>query len=70
MYTCFYKNQSINEDKIIKNTKEPAFINRQTEIKYVREYLDKLAENILFIYDPKISGKTTALYVNSFVNCS
>ena len=46
----------------MKNTNEPAFINRQQELEYLREYLDERPKNALFIYGPKSSGKTTMLY--------
>jgi len=42
-------------------TKEPAFINRQKELKYFSAWIDQRPENILFIHGPKSSGKTTLL---------
>jgi AAA+ ATPase superfamily predicted ATPase len=42
--------------------KDVAFINREKELNYLREYLDIRPESILFIHGPKSSGKTTLLY--------
>jgi len=42
--------------------KEPAFINRQEEIKYIRQWVEERPEHILFFYGPKSSGKTTLIY--------
>ena len=42
--------------------KDVAFINRERELKYLREYIDVRPESILFIHGPKSSGKTTLLY--------
>jgi len=39
-----------------------AFINRQTELKDLRTFIDKEPSEILFIHGPKSSGKTTLLY--------
>lgn len=43
-------------------TKEPAFINRKQELEFLHDHIAKRPENILFIYGPKSSGKTTLLY--------
>ena len=43
-------------------SKEPAFINRTGELKFLLAWIDERPENILFIYGPKSSGKTTLLY--------
>ena len=42
-------------------TKEPAFINRTSEIKYLKDWIDQKPDQLLFIYGPKSSGKTTLL---------
>jgi AAA+ ATPase superfamily predicted ATPase len=39
-----------------------AFINRETELKDLKIFLDKEPSEILFIHGPKSSGKTTLLY--------
>ena len=39
-----------------------AFINRQTELKDLRTFINKEPSEILFIHGPKSSGKTTLLY--------
>ena len=41
---------------------EPAFINRQEEIGYLKEWIGERPKNILFFYGPKSSGKTTLIY--------
>ena len=46
----------------MKYSKEPAFINRNEEMSYIKNWLNEKAENTLFIYGPKSSGKTTMLY--------
>ena len=43
-------------------SKEPAFINRTGELKLLLAWINERPENILFIYGPKSSGKTTLLY--------
>ena len=43
-------------------SKEPAFINRTGELKFLLAWIDERPENILFIYGPKSSGKTPLLY--------
>ncbi|WP_291322771.1 ATP-binding protein [Desulfonatronospira sp.] len=45
----------------MKYKKEPAFINRQTEIAYLRLWTEQRPESILFFYGPKSSGKTTLI---------
>ncbi|NIM14528.1 MAG: AAA family ATPase [Candidatus Aminicenantes bacterium] len=42
--------------------KDAAFIDRETELKYLRDYIDIRPESILFLHGPKSSGKTTLLY--------
>ncbi|MCP5107832.1 MAG: AAA family ATPase [bacterium] len=42
--------------------KETAFINREKELAYLKEYVDERPESILFLHGPKSSGKTTLLY--------
>ncbi|MGD2087147.1 MAG: ATP-binding protein [Candidatus Aminicenantes bacterium] len=42
--------------------KRAAFINRQKELNFLREYIDIEPESILFLHGPKSSGKTTLLY--------
>src|SRR6056297_3206236 len=41
---------------------EPAFINRQEEIEYLKQWIDERPKHILFFYGPKSSGKTTLIY--------
>ena len=43
-------------------SKQPAFINRQQEIKFLGNWIAEKPENLLFIFGPKSSGKTTLLY--------
>jgi len=42
--------------------KEPAFINRQAELAYLNAWIEERPEQILFLYGPKSSGKTTLIY--------
>ena len=42
--------------------KDVAFINRESELVFLKGYLDERPESILFIHGPKSSGKTTLLY--------
>jgi AAA+ ATPase superfamily predicted ATPase len=42
--------------------KDVAFINREQELKFLRDYIDIRPESILFLHGPKSSGKTTLLY--------
>ena len=42
--------------------KYPAFINREKELSYLRDYINISPESILFLHGPKSSGKTTLLY--------
>jgi AAA+ ATPase superfamily predicted ATPase len=42
--------------------KDVAFIYRERELKYLRDYIDIRPESILFLHGPKSSGKTTLLY--------
>jgi AAA+ ATPase superfamily predicted ATPase len=41
--------------------KDVAFINREQELKMLRDYIDIRPESILFLHGPKSSGKTTLL---------
>ncbi len=41
---------------------EPAFINRQQEIEYIKQWIEERPNHILFFYGPKSSGKTTLIY--------
>ncbi|KPA15139.1 ATP-binding protein, partial [Candidatus Magnetomorum sp. HK-1] len=42
-------------------TRKSAFINRTEELTYLRDWIHDEPNNILFIYGPKSSGKTTLL---------
>lgn len=42
-------------------TKEPAFINRKQELHYLKQWISEKPDNLLFIFGPKSSGKTTLL---------
>jgi AAA+ ATPase superfamily predicted ATPase len=42
--------------------KDVAFINRERELNYLRDYINIRPESILFLHGPKSSGKTTLLY--------
>lgn len=42
--------------------KDVAFINREKELNYLRDYINIRPESLLFIHGPKSSGKTTLLY--------
>jgi AAA+ ATPase superfamily predicted ATPase len=42
--------------------KYAAFINRQRELKFLKNYIHDEPESILFLHGPKSSGKTTLLY--------
>jgi len=39
-----------------------AFVNREKELEYLRDYINKEPAEILFLHGPKSSGKTTLLY--------
>lgn len=47
---------------IMEWSKQPAFINREKEMGFLKQWITEKPENILFIYGPKSSGKTTLLY--------
>ncbi|MDQ7023382.1 MAG: ATP-binding protein [Candidatus Gracilibacteria bacterium] len=47
--------------KIEYYTKRPPFINRIAEKKYLLEYFNSAPTNILFVYGPKSTGKTTLI---------
>jgi AAA+ ATPase superfamily predicted ATPase len=42
--------------------KDVAFINRESQLEFLEEYISERPESILFIHGPKSSGKTTLLY--------
>ena len=42
--------------------KDVAFINKEQDLKYLRNYINIRPESILFLHGPKSSGKTTLLY--------
>ncbi len=42
-------------------TKEPAFINRKREMFFLEQWISEKPDNLLFIFGPKSSGKTTLL---------
>lgn len=46
----------------IEYKQEVAFVNRETELNYLEGFLNKMPSEILFIYGPKSSGKTTLLF--------
>jgi hypothetical protein len=41
--------------------KKPAFINRNTELQFLKNWINQSPEQLLFIFGPKSSGKTTLL---------
>jgi AAA+ ATPase superfamily predicted ATPase len=43
-------------------SKEPAFVNREAEMLYLKTWISARPKNILFLYGPKSSGKTTLIY--------
>ena len=47
--------------KKISYTKKPSFINRSEELRVLSDWINQQPEQILFIYGPKNSGKTTLL---------
>ncbi len=49
-------------------TKKAAFINREDELKFLNRWIKEQPENILFLFGPKSSGKTTLL--NRFIKNS
>jgi len=42
--------------------KYAAFINRQKELQFLRDFIGEEPESMLFLHGPKSSGKTTLLY--------
>ena len=42
-------------------SKEPAFINRKEELKYLNSWICQKPDSILFLFGPKSSGKTTLI---------
>ncbi|MCX6579376.1 MAG: ATP-binding protein [Candidatus Aminicenantes bacterium] len=51
----------MSKDKL-EYRKYTAFIDRQTELQYLRNYINEEPESIFFIHGPKSSGKTTLLH--------
>jgi AAA+ ATPase superfamily predicted ATPase len=51
-------------------TNVSAFINRQEDIGYLKQWIEEEPKNILFFYGPKSSGKTTLIYkfVENYLN--
>jgi len=47
--------------KKLSYTKKPSFINRLEELRFLSDWISQKPEQILFIYGPKSSGKTTLL---------
>ncbi len=47
--------------KLLDWTKEPAFINRKQEFSFLEAWISEKPDNLLFIFGPKSSGKTTLL---------
>jgi len=56
--------------KKITFSNNPAFINRKQELKRLTHWLSRKPNNILFLYGPKSSGKTTLLmkFINEHLN--
>ncbi len=48
--------------KELQYRKDVAFINRESELSFLKGFLDERPESILFLHGPKSSGKTTLLY--------
>jgi len=48
-------------NKQIEYTDKPAFINRKQDLQYLHDRMNRTPKDILFIYGPKSSGKTTLL---------
>lgn len=42
--------------------KKVAFINREKELKFLKEWIESEPNAILFLYGPKSGGKTTLIY--------
>jgi len=51
---------SFNKKEIVYTDKE-AFINRENELSFLKNWINRKPNDILFIYGPKSSGKTTLL---------
>ena len=58
--------QKIYTKNTMEWTKEPAFINRKQELGYLEQWISEKPDNLLFIFGPKSSGKTTLL--SEFIN--
>jgi AAA+ ATPase superfamily predicted ATPase len=56
-----YYNRAMANEKL-EYRKRAAFINREKELGFLREYVNIQPESILFLHGPKSSGKTTLLY--------
>ncbi|KPA17683.1 ATP-binding protein [Candidatus Magnetomorum sp. HK-1] len=50
-------------DKLTKYLNKPAFINRKSELDYLGNWIHSKPNDILFLYGPKSSGKTTLLNI-------
>ncbi|MCP5106962.1 MAG: Flp pilus assembly complex ATPase component, partial [bacterium] len=59
-----YYNYAMKGDKM-DYRQDVAFINRERELRELRNFVDKRPSEILFIHGPKSSGKTTLLNVLS-----
>jgi AAA+ ATPase superfamily predicted ATPase len=42
--------------------KDVAFINREKDLAFLRDWINERPESLLFLHGPKSSGKTTLLY--------
>ena len=42
--------------------KDVAFINREKELAFLKDWINERPESLLFLHGPKSSGKTTLLY--------
>jgi hypothetical protein len=58
--------------KKISYTKKPSFINRSEELRVLSDWISQQPEQILFIYGPKSSGKTTLLkkFIENNLTCN
>jgi len=60
--TTFFAKENEIMNALQPFTKEPAFVNRKDELAYLQSWISAKPENILFLYGPKSSGKTTLIY--------
>jgi len=51
--------------RFVKQSKISAFINRDSELSFLVNWISRQPESILFLFGPKSSGKTTLL--NKFI---